>query len=73
MTDRPIKLHCNEEMREHVAFVLRRHLTDLNAATERIKKQRSLDEDRRRYQLAGVAQEIELTTICLKEATEAGT
>jgi hypothetical protein len=68
-----IKMHCNEEMREHVAFVLRRHADELVTMLERTKKNKSLDEMRRKFQVAGIEQQIALTAICLKEATEAGT
>lgn len=71
--DRPIKLHCNEEMRAHIEYTLRRHLVELNVFIERTKKNRSLDEQRRRYQLAGIDSEIALTQRCLEEAKVAGT
>lgn len=71
--DRPIKAHLDEKMRAHIEYALRRHLVELNTFIERTKKNRSLDEQRRRFQLAGLDSEIELTQVCIRELTQAGT
>lgn len=61
--DRPIKMHLNEEMREYIAFVLRRYRND---------RLRIIEQTRPEYRIA-LSREIDLTNMCLKEADEAGT
>lgn len=64
MDDRPIKMHLDEEMREHVEFALRRHLVEF----EEWKRMKALVNQ----PTEGWEKEIALTKKCLKEAQEAG-
>lgn len=64
MEDRPIKVHCTEEMREHLEFVMRRYMN------ERIQELRHRAIASHRPQ---IEQDIELTRKCLEELEQAGT
>ena len=65
--DRPIKIHCNEEMRAHIEFVLRRYKADCeHEANERMKRTRP-------HAFRALEREIATTETCIKEVNEAGT
>ncbi len=59
--DRPIKVHCNEEMRAHLEFVLRRHDSEIR------------DFMRRGKNVAQWEAELTINRKCILEVSEAGT
>ena len=63
--DRPIKMHCDEEMRSQIAFCLRRYRHDVEMWVSRKRQAGQPTTD--------LEKELELTAKCLKEADEAGT
>lgn len=68
--DRPIKVHVDEPMREHMAFVLRRYLHDSERALEVARRMRPA------VSSAGIefwVEELRKTRVCLDELNEAGT
>jgi hypothetical protein len=63
--DRPIKMHCDEEMRSQIEFCVRRYRWEVERWIER---KRTAGQP-----IGDLQRELELTDKCLKEAQEAGT